>query len=847
MNVHFSGGACEIGASCILIEICGKKILLDCGMRQTANKDPLPDFRMIQELGGVDSIIVSHAHLDHTGTLPLISKEYPQAKIYMNKITNELIRVLLYDSIKIMNYREGEIPLYSEKDVEEMFSRIFCVNYEVEFKLDDDIYFTFYPAGHIAGASFVSIKSKEGILFYSGDFSTFSQKTIEGARIPRIRHATAIIESTYGDKLHANRELEEERLIALIEECTASGGKMLIPSFALGRAQEIILIIKKAKNKNRLKDLPVYVDGMIRNITRVYSQNPLFLKANLGRKLMKGIDAFYDKTIMPVSDKVKRNNILASKDPMVIISSSGMLHGGYSQLYAEYIAPNENNFLVFSGYQDEESPGHLLLSLADKEKEERKLCFDQKIIPVKCRIEKIGLSAHSDKSEIKNVISLIKPDNIFLVHGDESIIHHLGNDIIAEFDGNLYIPSSGESYEIETSEQQRIRKKRIPYRMSETENLNNKNIGKLWEFVFQNYKDKYHTIEDYICIWNGKRYINPKKVHAYHKLIADSVYFESDNKRLFLLRAKSKERIDEELKNTNEYKQQDIEELVQEYFAPYDYSKAGYYMDTKKVVLTFDFPLALPDEILKDIRLFQTETGWNIEVYKETNTNALEVFIKQLFSSASIKKISHHIHEGKVVINLDKQYGVKDELAVFKEKTGLSLEVRIQDQESSEKTVIYDKSDTIDMRGNILFEASYENRMEQNNAFNYIDSQLADEEFRPYKRGLKNDHTGKYIELSFISPIVGKRLSKKIAAIASNIGWNITISKSFNQNEISHLARKLCEENGIKLIKNPSFNQNSCSVTIKAEIPKNDEQIDMDAINNEFIHETGCVLKIDFS
>src|SRR5512147_585537 len=113
MKVHFLGGAKEVGGSCIFIELDGKKILLDSGIRQSAGKDPLPDFRSIQEYGGLDAILVSHAHLDHIGSLPLISKEYPKARIYLNKITCELARVLLYDSLKIMSFREGEIPLYA--------------------------------------------------------------------------------------------------------------------------------------------------------------------------------------------------------------------------------------------------------------------------------------------------------------------------------------------------------------------------------------------------------------------------------------------------------------------------------------------------------------------------------------------------------------------------------------------------------------------------------------------------------------------------------------------------------------------------------------------------------------
>ncbi|MDF2522297.1 MAG: beta-lactamase domain protein, partial [Clostridia bacterium] len=198
MRLTFSGGAYEVGGSCILLNIDNKNILLDCGIRQSSSKDTLPDFRIIQESGGVDAIIISHAHTDHTGALPLISKEYPYAKIYMTNMTKDLTRVLLYDSLKIMNNREAEIPMYVENDVLNMLDRVHTLNYSVDFEIFEDLKITFYPAGHIAGACCVYIVSKEGSFFYSGDFTLFAQKTIEGAKLPKLRPDAAIFESTYG-------------------------------------------------------------------------------------------------------------------------------------------------------------------------------------------------------------------------------------------------------------------------------------------------------------------------------------------------------------------------------------------------------------------------------------------------------------------------------------------------------------------------------------------------------------------------------------------------------------------------------------------------------------------------
>lgn len=241
MNLHFLGGAMEIGGSCIYIRIAGRGILLDSGIRQTASKDPIPDFRTIQEQGGVDAVIVSHAHMDHIGTLPIISKAYPGARIYMTAMTAELTRVLLYDSLKVMRYREDEIPHYSEKDVLAMLGRIHPIGYQTPFPLFDGFTLTFYPAGHIAGAACIYLVTEEGSLFYSGDFSAFSQRTIEGIRIPKLRPDVSIVETTYGNRLHSNRMSEERRLVELVRECAAQQKKILIPVFALGRDRKSVV------------------------------------------------------------------------------------------------------------------------------------------------------------------------------------------------------------------------------------------------------------------------------------------------------------------------------------------------------------------------------------------------------------------------------------------------------------------------------------------------------------------------------------------------------------------------------------------------------------------------------
>ena len=330
MNLHFLGGAMEIGGSCIYLKIAGKGILMDSGIRQSGTKDPLPDFRTLQEQGGVDAILISHAHMDHIGTLPLVSKAYPNAPVYMTAMTADLTRVLLYDSLKIMNNREGEIPHYSEQDVLAMLNRIRPIGFQTPFPILDGFTLTFYPAGHIAGAACIYLTTEEGTLFYSGDFSAFSQRTIEGISIPKLRPDIAIVETTYGNRLHSNRQLEEKRLVDLVRECIVQKKKILIPAFALGRAQEVLLILRAAIQNQELPAVPVYVDGMIRDINIMYTRNPTYLKNALGKRILKGNEPFYTKEIQAVAPMQKREELLSGSDPAIFLSSSGMLTGGPS-------------------------------------------------------------------------------------------------------------------------------------------------------------------------------------------------------------------------------------------------------------------------------------------------------------------------------------------------------------------------------------------------------------------------------------------------------------------------------------------------------------------------------------
>ncbi|WP_422448844.1 MBL fold metallo-hydrolase [Thermoanaerobacterium sp. DL9XJH110] len=801
MKLTFCGGAGEVGASCYLLNIDGKNILLDGGIRMSSSKDALPDFRLIQENGGLDAILVSHAHTDHTGALPAISRQFPGAFIYMTHMTRDLTRVLLYDSLKIME-REAEIPIYAENHVREMLDRSLCFSPQHTFKPfnDSDIAVTFYSAGHIAGASAIYITGSEGSLFYSGDFSGFRQNSIEGASIPKLRPDVAIFESTYGDKLHANRQLEEERLVDSINEVFSRGGKVLIPAFALGRAQEVILILKKAINRGRLLKCPVYVDGMIRDICRIYKLNPNYLRADLAKKVFRGSEIFYDERVAPVESPDMRKEIVESKSPCVIIASSGMLTGGPSQWYAEKLAADERNFIAITGYQDEESPGRRLLNLADtppSETGDRSIKLGDKEIAVKCGVGKYNLSAHADLSEILGLAGSLYPGRIFLVHGEPEVINGLGKEIQKDINTRVFAPVNGEQLEIQIKAP-RKQKAAVDYpTMGKDADLDESNIRELWEFVIENIGTAAAlSIEDLAEIW-GK---NQAPEHL-RELLSVTPYFEPDRRRMFLYHAVEKSEIDK-LKAPPVMEVNEMLKLVDEYFGPESglYRK-GARFEEKVALLYFNFPEIAKEKFAAKFREFEERTGWKVEVNRHINLAAVnEVIYNLLPPGIPVKKISYLSRSGRVAMFLEGEYEASGEIVrKFKEITGLDLTINEKGEEEKLPSTA----------------ANPANPMEQNEALRYIDEVFSALPHRPYKKSVKTAKNGvKYIELSFISKIVGERYLDKIKELEKITGYAITVSESCNQIEVINTVKRIAAEYGITLKKNPSIFLSDLSIQV---------------------------------
>ncbi|MEV4380803.1 MBL fold metallo-hydrolase [Streptosporangium sp. NPDC049644] len=403
------GGATEIGGSCLLVEAGGTRLLVDAGLRPG---DPAQPPRDIDQAltGPIDAVVVTHAHTDHCGYVPALVERMPRLRVIATPATVQLMPAMWADSAKLMDRRQrthrkwganGE-ALYQGAAVEAAVQRCEEVPYGVRRQIGN-VTLELFPAGHILGAAGVVLQAGDQRVVITGDISGFRQETVDGYEIPdAAREADLLVmESTCCGEIHDARETRVTDLVRAVEEVYAAGGRVLIPAFALGRAQELALIMRY-----RLSHVPVLLDGMAADITSSF----------------EAITAGRSSPLRIVGGNVARANRPDDLDQFtsgVVITTSGMLTGGPAVQWAARILPEANSALFLSGYQDEESGGARLLRLAEGGASH--LSVDdrgmERRIPLRARVEMMRLSAHADKRGLLEIADEVAAKQVMLVHG----------------------------------------------------------------------------------------------------------------------------------------------------------------------------------------------------------------------------------------------------------------------------------------------------------------------------------------------------------------------------------------------------------------------------------------------
>ncbi|MCD6279637.1 beta-CASP ribonuclease aCPSF1 [Candidatus Micrarchaeota archaeon] len=425
VKVTALGGFREVGRSCLLVETTNNKILIDCGINpdtsDSAKLYPYLDTLNI-ELSDIDAVILSHAHLDHCGFIPYLYAYGYKGPVFATKPTRDLAVLLQMDYLQIMNRYVDKEPPYNIKHIHKELSNTITVDYNEVVDITPEIKLTFYNAGHILGSTMAHLHIDDGLhnLVYTGDFKYGFSRMLDPANTQFPRVETLFMESTYGGKSDVvpKRRDAEEKLIQIIGETLANKGKVLIPAFAVGRSQEVMLVLEEYKRRGQF-DSTIYLDGMIREASAIHTAYPEFLRAAVQKRILANDSPFESEIFETVKGDRKA---IVEGDPCVILAPSGMLSGGPSLEYLRLMAEDPKNTLIFVGYQGAFTLGRKLQGGA---KQIPLMNEDGKTdtVNINLRVETVeGFSGHSDRKQLlayaRNVTP--RPERIFIMHGDPS-------------------------------------------------------------------------------------------------------------------------------------------------------------------------------------------------------------------------------------------------------------------------------------------------------------------------------------------------------------------------------------------------------------------------------------------
>jgi len=426
IRATYLGSGRQVGRSCIFLQTPESRVLLDCGVDVASDNNAypyleVPEFR-INEL---DAVIISHPHLDHSGFLPYLFKYGYKGPVYCTAPTRDIMALLQLDFIKIA-VSEGKDPVYTSEEVKEMVKHTIPLDYEEVTDITPDVRITLYDAGHSLGSSMAHIHIGNGLhnMLYTADMKFGRTSLLDPAATVFPRLETLMIESTYGgkDNTAPSKAECEKHLADIISATIKKGGKVLIPVLGVGRAQEVLLIVENLVKKGVIEKVPVYIDGMVWDVTAIHTAYPEFLNTHVRKQIFhKDDNPFLSKIFKRVGSNKERKQVIEEKGACVILATSGMLVGGPSVEYLKTLASGSMHSLVFVCYQGEGSLGRRI------QRGEREISFQkgnkQEVMKINMDIHTIeGFSGHSSRKELMNFIYRCtpRPKKVIVNHGESS-------------------------------------------------------------------------------------------------------------------------------------------------------------------------------------------------------------------------------------------------------------------------------------------------------------------------------------------------------------------------------------------------------------------------------------------
>lgn len=465
MKLSFHGAARSVTGSRHLLEVPGFRLLFDCGMFQGRRDEAARRNRHLGfEPKSIGAVLLSHAHIDHSGALPVLPKQGFAGKVYLTRATADLAGIMLEDSARIQandcryvnkkEKRRGRICIrsfYDREDVRKAVRRFEGERYGDQIKIAPRLTASFHDAGHILGSAAVRVKytarGNTTTVLFSGDLGRSHMPILRDPEPPPPCDVL-ILESTYGDRLH--EQLGEEmkkRAQALLDHARAHKSKIIVPAFAVGRTQELVMRIKELVGEGRVDPIPIYIDSPLANkATGVFKRHPECYDQETSATFSDTGDVFASRYIHFVSSPQESKRLNAMRGPCVIISSSGMCEGGRILHHLKHAIQDEANIIVFVGFQAEHTLG-------------RKLVEGWDVVPIfgvptprRAQIVKFnGMSAHADRNDLLAYVRAIDPlpSTIFVVHGEEKQALSLGTAIQTEHPQiDVRIPHHGSTHDM---------------------------------------------------------------------------------------------------------------------------------------------------------------------------------------------------------------------------------------------------------------------------------------------------------------------------------------------------------------------------------------------------------------